>query len=113
VYYLVAALALAAAAIAAHLAARERMLARARAACGQMGVQLLDDTVVQRRVRPARTPAGRLCLRREFRFEFSTTGTDRRAGDAVLLGGRVQMLRLDLPDGAVILSGHHRFEHLQ
>ncbi len=96
----------------AFLDARDRVLARARQACSSLNLQLLDDTVAQVRLRPARGPGGVMCWRREFRFEFSSNGTDRRQGNVALLGRRVEMLRLELPDGPVILDGAAPVERL-
>ena len=96
----------------AFLDARDRVLTRARQGCKALNLQLLDDTVAQVRLRPARGPAGRLCWRRDFRFEFSTNGTDRRQGNATLLGTRLELLRLELPDGPVLLDGTAAVERL-
>ncbi|MCC7410182.1 MAG: DUF3301 domain-containing protein [Gammaproteobacteria bacterium] len=85
------------------LAARERLLARARAACDEAGVQFLDDSVSVARMRLGWGPAG-LRLLRHYRFEFSTRGDDRCRGSATMLGRDVEFLRLELPQGAVIVG---------
>ena len=64
-------------------------------ACEREGLQFLDDTVECISLRPARDDAGRLRLRRVYRFEFSDTGDNRRAGHIVMLGDEVQSLTLD------------------
>lgn len=82
--------------------AREAGVKAARSACQRAGVQLLDDTVALRTMRPARDEAGHLTLRRVYEFEFSGSGFDRQPGAVVLLGREVEMLDIasivDLPD---------------
>jgi uncharacterized protein DUF3301 len=67
--------------------ARERAVAAGRAACERESLQLLDETVECVSVRPGRGSSGRARLRRVYRFEFSDTGDNRRAGRIVMLGG--------------------------
>jgi hypothetical protein len=76
-----------------------------RAACARAEVQLLDETVALRRLRPCRSPAGHLQLCREYRFEFTQTGAARYAGWLKMSGQRLEELSLDLhnvraPEGA-------------
>ena len=99
---------LAALALATHLwqdglRAREGALAAARRACQDLDVQLLDQTVALRRLSFARGASGWLRLRREFGFEFSVEVTERRRGYAVVLGGRVETVHLEHPEGPVVL----------
>jgi len=77
------------------LRARESAIAAGRAACERYGLQFLDDTVAFARLRLARDAAGRVRLRRTYAFEFSDTGYDRRHGTIVMLGARVEDLRLE------------------
>lgn len=77
------------------LRARERAVAAGREACRRYGVQLLDETVAFARLRLARDAAGRLRLRRTYVFEFSETGNNRRHGAIVMLGARLEDLRLE------------------
>lgn len=81
--------------------AREVGMKAVRLACQRAGVQLLDDTVALRTIRPARNDDGRLTLRRVYEFEFSGSGFDRQPGAVVLLGREVEMLDVasivDLP----------------
>lgn len=88
------------------LAARELAGSCARRLCRDAGVQLLDQTVVLRRLGLARKD-GRLCLRRSYAFEVSFDGTDRHAGSINMLGRKVgsytvpmQRADLALTDGA-------------
>lgn len=71
---------------------REIGIEAARRACEREGVQLLDDTVAFRSLRPARNDAGRMSLRRVYEFEYSGSGDDRQRGSVVLLGREVVLL---------------------
>jgi uncharacterized protein DUF3301 len=75
--------------------ARERAVAAGRSACEREGLQFLDDTVECVSVRPARAETGGARLRRVYRFEFSDTGDNRRAGRIVMLGAEVESLTMD------------------
>ncbi len=77
--------------------ARERAERLARETCRRMGVQLLDETVAQKRWRLVRQ-AGRWMLRRTYAFEFSRNGADRWPGELVLLGGRLEGVEFNLVD---------------
>jgi hypothetical protein len=77
------------------LRARERAVAAGRDACTRYGVQLLDETVAFARLRLARDEEGRLRLRRTYVFEFTETGDNRRQGAIVMLGARLEDLRLE------------------
>lgn len=63
--------------------------------CDEMGVQLLDETIVLRRARLKRDRQGALRVWRSFRFEFSTTGDARYRGRVELLGNRVMDVQLE------------------
>jgi uncharacterized protein DUF3301 len=77
------------------LRARERAVAAGRDACARYGVQLLDETVAFARLRLARDESGRVRLRRTYVFEFTETGDNRRQGAIVMLGARLEDLRLE------------------
>jgi len=72
--------------------ARERAVVAGKAACERDGLQFLDETVECIKLRPARTEAGRLVLRRAYRFEFSDNGANRRAGSVSMLGAEVESI---------------------
>lgn len=80
------------------LKAREAAVSAARAACDSENLLLLDDTVAILRIRPERDGDGVLRLRRVYGFEYSNTGNDRSAGSLVMLGSRVLVINLCLPD---------------
>lgn len=83
--------------------AKEAAVARTSRICRELRVQFLDETVRLTRIRPARGESGRLSWRRSYDFEFSADGRDRFAGHIDLLGIRVVTLKLDHPEGAVIV----------
>ncbi|MRR51568.1 MAG: DUF3301 domain-containing protein [Rhodocyclaceae bacterium] len=74
--------------------ARDTAMQAARKACDDEGLLLLDDTVSQTGLSPARDDEGRLRLRRSYEFEYSDTGDNRRRGSLVLLGGQVLLVNV-------------------
>lgn len=81
--------------IADSLKAREAAHAAARKACEEAGVQFLDDTVSQMRLKLARDNQGRAVVERWFRFEFSDSGDDRQQGTVRLKSNRVLEINLN------------------
>jgi hypothetical protein len=71
------------------LGAREVALAAGQRACEAEGVQFLDWTVAQSRIRLGRDDAGQVRVHRVYDFEYSESGSDRRHGSVTLLGRRV------------------------
>jgi hypothetical protein len=67
----------------------------ARRRCQELGLSLLDDTVVLARLRLRRDEDARLALWREYRFEFTGDGSSRHGGEIVLIGGRVLDLQME------------------
>ena len=84
--------------------AREAALRRVGALCRDMGLQLLDETVHFVSIRPCRGRDGWLRLCRRYRFEFSVHAVDRHQGDVVIQGHRVVSIRLEHPDGPVLIG---------
>lgn len=74
--------------------AREIALRATGLACANEGLQLLDETVAIKSLRPTRDADGRLRLLREYGFEYSDTGNDRSSGRIILIGQDVEMLHL-------------------
>lgn len=69
--------------------------------CQQLGLQLLDQSMVIVGLWPVRGRAGRLQLRRSYQFEFSSTGDRRYQGKLVLEGMNLKTIELEayrLPD---------------
>jgi hypothetical protein len=77
---------------------RETAVAAAKAACHSENLLLLDDTVAIQRISLGRDSDGVMRLRRVYGFEFSDTGNDRISGSIVLLGSRVLVINLNLPE---------------
>ena len=78
---------------------RARELATAH--CRQLGLQLLDQSMVIVGFWPQRDQDGRLVFRRRYEFEFSSTGDRRYRGTIVLHGLRLAAIELEaykLPD---------------
>jgi len=75
--------------------AREVAVTAARRACRTFSTQLLDDSVVLRRIRPRRDRGGRMRLLRMYTFEFTRAGDERRNGYASVLGRHVLDVHLD------------------
>ncbi len=75
--------------------AREQAVAIGRRACVEARAQFLDDSVSLRRLRLARNADGQLQFQRDFHFEFSDTGDNRRPGVVRMLGERVEWVSLD------------------
>ena len=76
------------------LGARQVARLAGRRACEHEGAQFLDDTVAVSRIRLQRDGRGRLMFYRQYRFEYSQSGEDRRRGQVDLLGK--QVLRVDM-----------------
>lgn len=77
------------------LNAREQAVAVGRRACRDGQVQFLDDSVALNRTRFSRDSNGQLQFLRDYRFEFSDTGNNRRPGVVRMLGDRVEWVILD------------------
>lgn len=78
---------------------RARDLATAH--CQQLGIQLLDQSMVIVGFWPVRDRSGSLVFRRSYQFEFSSTGDRRYQGRLVLEGMRLKSIELEayrLPD---------------
>jgi hypothetical protein len=80
------------------LNAREMAVSATKSACNSEDLMLLDDTVAIQRISLGRNDDGGLRLRRIYGFEYTDTGNDRSAGSIVMLGNRVLVINLDLPD---------------
>ena len=74
---------------------RERVTAHARKLCEQHGLPMLDDSVALHRLRLQRH-RGRWRVLREYRFDTSLGGNDRRTASLTLLGDHV--IRISLPE---------------
>ncbi len=75
--------------------AREQAIAVGRRACTDASLQFLDESVALSKTRFARNGDGQLQFQRDYRFEFSDTGNNRRPGVIRMLGDRVEWVSLD------------------
>ena len=75
--------------------AREQAIVVGRRACADAGLQFLDESVSLSRTRFARNSGGQLQFLRDYRFEFSDTGDNRRPGVVRMRGNRVEWVSLD------------------
>ncbi len=73
---------------------RARELATAH--CQQLGLQLLDQSMVIVGFWPVRGRSGRLVFRRSYQFEFSSTGEKRYQGRLVLEGILLKSIQLEV-----------------
>ena len=83
----------------------EIAVGHARGQCQVEDVQFLDDTVSLANIKPARDVNGRLALKRTYLFEYSDTGNNRQPGCIIMLGRKVQFLRIkpQLPGADITL----------
>ena len=62
--------------------------------CKSLNLSLLDETVVLKRIKPMRSPEGKLALTRTYYFDFSSNGEDRYQGEISLAGKRILQIKL-------------------
>ncbi|MEM9254687.1 MAG: DUF3301 domain-containing protein [Pseudomonadota bacterium] len=60
--------------------------------------QLLDQSVHLRRISLSRDKAGRWRVWRQYRFDYSYDGAERRQGSVVMLGRRLESIVISEPD---------------
>ncbi|HSR63531.1 MAG TPA: DUF3301 domain-containing protein [Gammaproteobacteria bacterium] len=89
------------------LAIRELAIRRCRRVCEEMNLQFLDQTVALASLMPYFNNGMPGC-RRRYNFEFSIGGNDRYRGCIVLSGKTVNQLRLQHPDGDILIDGHQQ-----
>ncbi|MEQ1662240.1 MAG: DUF3301 domain-containing protein [Thiobacillus sp.] len=77
------------------LQAREIAILAGRRVCGERGVQFLDESVALTRTRFSRNGDGQLQFQRDYRFEFSDTGDNRRPASIRMVGYRIEWVQLD------------------
>lgn len=73
---------------------RELAIAAAERSAQMADVQLLDQTVSLARVSLSRDRAGRWRIWRQYRFEYSRDGLERKTGDIIMLGRRLEAVLL-------------------
>lgn len=78
------------------LQSREKAINTAQLACQQINAQLLDQTVVLKRLRLCRTKRGSMALCREYNFDFSMDGQNRRQGSVAMQSLQIIEVVLDI-----------------
>ena len=63
--------------------------------CQQLGIQLLDQSMVIKGYWPVRSPDSRWVIRRRYGFEFTSTGQQRYQGSLVLMGYKLESIELE------------------
>ncbi|HLT63311.1 MAG TPA: DUF3301 domain-containing protein [Pseudohongiella sp.] len=63
--------------------------------CQELDLQLLDQTIVLQKSRLRRSDSGWLQWRREYSFEFSSTGHERYKGRLTLAGHQLLGMEMD------------------
>ncbi len=79
------------------LRAREIAVRAARETCQRQGLQMLDGSVVLKRMRPQRNRRGHMALLRGYQFEYSEDGMNRQQGFVIVLGFDLQQVGLARP----------------
>ncbi len=74
---------------------REIALRATRAHCQKMQVQMLDDYVALNALWLKKDGNGKLLPWRSYLFEFSSTGMERYNGRIIMLGRRIQSIRME------------------
>lgn len=74
---------------------KENATRAGKVACERSGLQFLDDTVEQRRVRLRRGQDGAMTFWRYYVFEFTVDGGKRYQGRLIMMGARVISLEMD------------------
>lgn len=87
------------------LRARERAIFLCRQLCHVRNLQLLDQTVALDRLTAARDAAGRVRLRRRYRFEFTRDGDARDRGTIVMLGAMMESMEMPTEGGRTYEHG--------
>lgn len=80
---------------------RERAVTHARGLCERHGLQLLDDSVALHRLHVS-WRHGQARVTREYRFDTSLGGNDRRAASMTLLGHRIVSASLPVRETAAV-----------
>ena len=68
-----------------------------RRACASEDIQLLDQTVSLKRVSLSRDPEGKWRVWRQYRFDYSYDGVERRQGFVIMLGKKLQAVVVSEP----------------
>ncbi|WP_318837940.1 DUF3301 domain-containing protein [Neiella holothuriorum] len=75
--------------------AQERALKAARAYCKNLGLQLLDECVVQGHWHFRRGDSSFLVVERIYQFEFTSTGYERYVGEVIMRGAKLVSVHVE------------------
>lgn len=92
------------------LAIRELAIRRSRKVCDELNLQFLDQTVALASLMPY-FHNGVPGWRRRYNFEFSICGNDRHRGYIIISGTTVNRLRLEHPEGDILIDGNQQRLH--
>ena len=87
---------------------REIAIAAVRRHCSQQGLQLLDQSVSFRAIKPVRRSSGAITLLRRYTFDFTSTGEERYQGVITMHGmapARVGLAAHRSPDQSDVGNG--------
>ena len=73
---------------------RQAAIRHAKTRCDQLNLQFLDGSISLNFEGIRRSPSGSLAILRRCQFDFSSTGEDRYQGEVVMLGPRLQEIRI-------------------
>ncbi len=65
---------------------RNLALMLSKSHCKKLGLQLLDESLVMKKIRLKRADSGSIQVARVYGFEFTSTGSQRYSGEIALLG---------------------------
>jgi len=74
---------------------KDHILKYAAKHCDELSLKLLDESVVLKQFKPARTAQGGLAIKRRYEFDFTSTGEDRYQGEIVVVGRHIEHIKLD------------------
>ena len=80
-----------------NLSVRELAMKHSTRACQEQSFQLLDGSVHLSGIRPARCPGQNRCLRRRYRFTYSSDHVNRSNGVTIMLGNQLESIVFSPP----------------
>jgi len=88
---------------------KEKAVQAAKEFCQAQHMELLDDTVMLKRVKLARNDTGRLCLERIYRLTYFNPQKDRRAQTWLhMLGDELKLISLAREGNVIHLSDYDK-----
>lgn len=75
-------------------AIRQAAIRHAKTRCEQLNLQFLDGSISLDFAGIHRNSSGSLAILRRCQFDFSSTGEDRYQGEVMMLGSRLQEIRI-------------------